>query len=219
MQKMTLVVTTLLLITSASISAFAQTPEKKEDDKKPTTTADAWRQALPANEQTSDTPPVVVMQESRNNVDARETAEQIESRVLDLQQKFMEAFKGRDWVALRQLLADDFMPTGMNMPEAQADKARFIDWATKSSEIKSYAVDKTKVRVYPSAMAIVTTYYKQKAVVDGVSADADFVATNVWVKRQKQWQAVSHHVSQLPKTVTPVSSPTQTTKTAAKQTP
>ena len=214
MQKMTLVITTLLLITSASVSAFAQTPEKKEGEKKPATTADAWRQALPASEQTSDTPPVVVMEESRNNIEVRETAEQIESRVLDLQQKFMEAFKGRDWVALRQLLADDFMPTGMNMPESQADKTRFIDWAAKNSEIKSYAVDKTKVRVYPAATAIVTTYYKQKTVVDGVSADADFVATNVWVKRQKQWQAVSHHVSQLPKTVTPVSRPTE-----AKQTP
>ncbi|MDQ3131287.1 MAG: nuclear transport factor 2 family protein [Acidobacteriota bacterium] len=214
MQKIISIVTTLLLITSASICAFAQSTDKKEDEKKSATTVDAWRQALPANEQTSDTPPVVVMEESRNNVEVRETAEQIESRVLDLQQKFMEAFKGRDWVALRQLLADDFMPTGINMPESQADKTRFIDWATKNSEIKSYAVDKTKVRVYPAATAIVTTYYKQKTVVDGVSADADFVATNVWVKRQKQWQAVSHHVSQLPKTVTTVSRPTE-----AKQNP
>lgn len=214
MQKMISIATTLLLITSASICAFAQSTDKKEDEKKSATTADAWRQALPANEQTSDTPPVVVMEESRNNIEVRETAAQIESRVLDLQQKFMEAFKGRDWVALRQFLADDFMPTGINIPESQADKARFIDWATKNSEIKSYAIEKTKVRVYPAATAIVTTYYKQKTVVDGVSADADFVATNVWVKRQKQWQAVSHHVSQLPKTVTTVSRPTE-----AKQNP
>jgi len=214
MQKIISIVTTLLLITSASICAFAQSTDKKEDEKKSATTVDAWRKALPANEQTSDTPPVVVMEESRNNVEVRETAEQIESRVLDLQQKFMEAFKGRDWVALKQLLADDFMPTGINIPESQADKTRFIDWATKNSEIKSYAIEKNKVRVYPAATAIVTTYYKQKTVVDGVSADADFVATNVWVKRQKQWQAVSHHVSQLPKTVTTVSRPTE-----AKQNP
>jgi len=213
MQKMILVITTLLLITSASISAFAQNPEKKETEKKEGTTADAWRKALPASEQTSDTAPEVIMEESRNNIEAKETAAQIETRILDLQQRLIEAVKGRDWVALKQLLADDFMPAGANIPESQSDKTHFIDWATKNSEIKSYAVEKTKVRVYPSSLAVVTTYFKQKTVVDGVSSDADFIATDVWVKRRKQWQAVSHHVSQLPKTVTTVSRPAEAKKT------
>ncbi len=69
MQKMILVITLLLLTTSASISVQAQSPEKKETDKKETTTADAWRQALPEGEQFSNTAPVVVMEESTDNVD------------------------------------------------------------------------------------------------------------------------------------------------------
>ncbi len=214
MQKMISVVATLLLITSAAISVQAQNTEKKETEKKETTTADAWRQALPANEQTYDTPVPVVMEESRDNVEARETAAQIETRILDLERRLMEAFKQRDSVALKQLLADDFMPAGANITESQSDKTRFIEWVLKNSELKSYAVDKTKVRVYPASLAVVTTYYKQKTVIDGVPTDVDFIATDVWVKRNKQWQIVSHHVSQLPKTVTTVSRPAK-----AKQTP
>lgn len=209
MQKMILVITAVFFITSASIGAYAQNTEKKDTGKKETTTADAWRQALPASEQTSAAPPVVVMEESTDNVEAKETAEQIKTRILDLERRLIEASKGRDSVALKQLLADDFMPAGANITESQSDKTRFIEWTLKNSELKSYAAEKTKVRVYPAATAIVTTYYKQQTVVDGVPTDADFVATDVWVKRKKQWQAVSHHVSQLPKTVMPFSRPTQ----------
>ncbi len=63
MQKMILVITTVLLITAANISAYAQNADKKEPEKKETTTVDAWRQALPEREQP--TPPVVVMEEKR----------------------------------------------------------------------------------------------------------------------------------------------------------
>jgi hypothetical protein len=214
MQKMILVIIAVLLITAANISVYTQNTDKKETEKKETTTADAWRQALPANEQTYDTPAPVVMEESRDNVEARETAAQIETRILDLERRLMEAFKQRDSVALKQLLADDFMPAGANITESQSDKTRFIEWTLKNPELKSYAVEKTKVRVYPSSLAVVTTYYKQQTVVAGVPSEVDFIATDVWVKRKKQWQAVSHHVSQLPKTVTTVSRPAK-----AKQTP
>lgn len=195
MQKMILIIATLFLITSASIDAHAQNTEKKEPEK--TTAVDAWRQALPESEQTSNTP-VVVMDESTNRVEVRETPEQVEERILALEQKLMEALKGRDSVALKYLLADDFIPAGVNITAAQPDKARFIEWSLKNLEIKSYTVEKTTVRVYQST-AVVTVQYKRQAAVAGVPSDGNFIATDVWVRRGKQWQAVSHHVSPLPK--------------------
>ncbi len=207
MRKMTLVITTLLLITSASISAYAQATDKKDTQKKETTTVDAWRQALPTTEQSSDTSSTVVMEESRDNVEAKETAAQIETRILELERRLIEAFKQRDGIALEQLLADDFMPVGVNISESLSNKLSFIEWTVKNAELKSYAVEKTKVRVFSATTALVTTYYKQKTAVAGVNSDADFTATNFWVKRQKQWRAVSHHVSQLPKTVITASQP------------
>ncbi len=196
MQKMILAVTTLLLITLASISAYAQNTDKKETEK--TTTVDAWRQALPQAEQTSDTPPVVVMEESRDNVEAKETATQVEKRILDLELRLMEALKQRDSVALKYLLADSFMPAGLNITESQSDKTSFIEWAVKKLELKSYTVEKTTVRVYPTT-AVVTVRYKRQATIAGSPSNGDFITTDVWVKRGKLWQAVSHHISQLSK--------------------
>lgn len=197
---MILVMTALLLTTFASISVNAQATDKKEPEKKETTTAtlDAWRKALPEGEQPDQ--PMVVMEESRDNVETRETPAQIEKRVLDLEGRLMEALKQRDSAALSYLLADGFIPAGLNVTEAQSDKTRFIEWALKNSELKSYIVEKTTVRVYPST-AVVTVRYKRQASSAGASSDGDFIATDVWVKRGKLWQAVSHHVSQLPKSV------------------
>lgn len=192
-KKLILTAAALFLITAANAAAQAQVIGEKDADK--ATTANAWRQALPQNEQTSDTPPVVVRSESRDNVEVEETAAQIEKRIIDLENRLMEAVKKRDTVVLNQLLASDFMPVGANITALQSDKTRFIDWTLKNLDLKSYTIEKTTVRVYPST-AIVTVNYKQQAVVGGAPANGDFVATDVWVKRGKMWRAVSHHVSQ-----------------------
>ncbi|HLM02247.1 MAG TPA: nuclear transport factor 2 family protein, partial [Pyrinomonadaceae bacterium] len=77
-------------------------------------------------------------------------------------------------------------------------KTRYIEWALRNLELKSYNLEKTTVRVYPST-AIVTFNYKRQATVAGAPADGDFIVTDVWVKRGKRWQAASHHISPLPK--------------------
>lgn len=199
MQKFILAAVTFSVITLTGTSAYAQKIESKEDKKTPASTFDAWRGSLPAEaEQSPNSQPAIIAEESTNNVETRETAEEIEKRVLDLQVKLMEALKLRDSVALGYLLADDFVPTGANLTEAQSDKPRYIQWALKNSEIKSYTLEKTTVRSYRTA-AVVTSRYKQQTVVAGVPSSGEFVSTNVWVKRGKQWQAVSHHISQLSK--------------------
>lgn len=198
MRKTILVTIALLLITSANITAKAQNTEKKEDEKPKTTTVDAWRESIPQGEQISDTPPVVVMEESRDNVEKKESAAEIEKRVLALDQRLMEAIKQRDAAALQYLLAEDFIFAGVNIPGTQTDKTRYIDWALKKFELKTYSFEKTTVRAFPSA-AIVTTNYKRQAVIAGSPSDGDFIVTNVWVKRGKLWQAVSQHNSQTAK--------------------
>lgn len=199
MRKISLVITTLLLITLTSIGAYAQNGEKKETQKPTTSTVEAWRGAMPESEQSPNTAPAVIMEESRDNVETRETTAEIEKRVLDLQLRLMEAFKQHDLVALNQLLADDFVPVGFNITDAQSDKTRYIQSALKNSEFKSYILEKTTVRAYRTT-AIVTVRYKQQTVTAaGAPSDNSFIATDVWVKRGKQWQAVSRHITQLPK--------------------
>lgn len=199
MRKIITAATILFLTTLTSVSAFAQAAEKKDEEKPKTTTVDAWREAMPlGTEQTSDTQPVVVVEESKDNVEAEEANAQIEKRVIELEKRLMEALKQRDTVALNHLLADDFTPVGVNITGAQPDKINYIKWATKNLELKSYVLDKTSVRIYPTT-AVVTFNYKRQASIAGAPSDGDFTVTDVWIKRGKRWQAVSHHVSQMPK--------------------
>ncbi len=194
---MILATAALVFITLTGVSADAQNTNKKEDEKPKTTTVDAWRNALPQSE-TTGIPPVVVMEESTDNVEVAEDTTQIEKRIIDLEQRLMEALKQRDPAALKVLLADDFMLAGVNIPGTQPDKTRFIEWAQKKLELKSYIIQKTTVRVYPTT-AVVTTSYKRQAKIAGLPTDGDFTVTDVWVKRGKRWQAVSHHISRLEK--------------------
>jgi hypothetical protein len=197
MQKTILFIITLLLITLTGINAQAQNTEKKEAEKPQTTTTtvDAWREATPLSEQSYYTPPAVVEAESSDNVESKETDAQIEKRILDLEQRLMEALKKRDPVMLKHLLAEDFVPAGVNITAAQPDKTRYIEWALKNLELKSYTLGKTTVRVFRTT-AIVTVNYKRQATIAGLPSNGDFIITDVWVKREKQWKAVSHHISQ-----------------------
>lgn len=207
MQKIILsIISALLLITLAKTDTHAQNTEKKEGEK--TTTIDAWRQALPDNNQSSDTPPAVVMEESKDNVEGEETPEQIEKRILDLERRLMEALKLRDRAVLRRFLADDFVLAGVNTAAnatgtgtnaaQSSDKTRYIEWALRNLELKTYNLEKAVVRVFPSTV-VVTFNYKRQASVAGSPADGDFTVTDVWVKRGKRWQAVAHHISPLSK--------------------
>lgn len=196
-KTITAIIPALLFIILVSVGASAQDTEKKESPK--TTTIDAWREALPGGDQPTVDAPTTVTKAPKENVE--ETPDQIERRILILERNLMEALKLRDSAALKRFLADDFILAGINIGETgapQPDKARYIDWAVKNLELKSYNVEKTTVRVFPS-MAVVTVNYKRQASVAGAPSDGDFIVTDVWIKRGNRWQAVSHHISQSPK--------------------
>jgi ketosteroid isomerase-like protein len=197
-KKILVIAPALLLIAFAGVSVRAQGTEKKETEK--TTTIDAWRQAMPDGDQSPNTPPRVAMNESKDNAESEETPAQIEKRILDLERRLTEAVKMRDAATLERFLADDFVLAGMNLTgsETQPVKTRYIEWALRNPELKSYNPEKTTVRVYPST-AIVTFNYTRQAKVAGSTADGDFIVTDVWVKRGKRWQAAARHISLLPK--------------------
>ena len=180
---------TLLFITLGNSGIKAQTPEKKDTETPQTTTVDAWRNALPP--QSEVTAPAAAEADA---FEGEETESQVENRILNLEQRLLEALRQRDQATLKNLLADDIVIAGLNIPGAQSDKVRFIDWAQKKLELKSYTVQKTAIRVFPLT-AVVTVHYKRQASIAGAPSDGDFIVTGVWVKRGKQWQAISHHIS------------------------
>ena len=195
MKKAILFSLALIFLTLANDSVRAQ---NKDDEKKPqpatTTTVDAWREVAPLSEQ-----PMVVTAAPNEASEVAESNQQIEKRISALETALSESLKKSDSEALRQLLADDFVPVGGNLTGKQAGKNGFIDWVLKNGEHKSFAVDKMKVRVYGTDTAIATVQYNKITTGTPAATDGGFVATDVWVKRGNFWLVASHHISPLPK--------------------
>lgn len=192
MHKITPLMAVILLLTLANLTANAQDKEKTEKPK--TTTVDAWRNALPVSEQ----PPTSASTDESSVPEVAETPAEIEKKVLALEKNLMEALKTRDSAALKNLLADDFLLAGINIAGTKSDKIRYIDWAVKNLELKTYILDKTVVRAFPTT-AIVTYSYKRQANIGATPSDGEFTVTDVWVKRGERWLAISHHISPSPK--------------------
>ncbi len=194
MQKLILAAAAFLFITSTGVAAFAQSNDNKEEKKPEMTTIDAWRNALPANEQPAYVPPAKSDDRLDNDSDSEETPAEIEKRILDLEGALMEAVKQRDSKTLKILLSDDFVLAGVNISGAQTDKMRYINWTQSKLSLKSYTMERPSVHPYATA-AVVTYNYKRQATVGDAPSDGDFTVTDVWVKRGNRWQAVSHHIS------------------------
>ncbi|MEO5858733.1 MAG: nuclear transport factor 2 family protein [Pyrinomonadaceae bacterium] len=193
MRTINLIAAQFLVIAVIGGNLYSQSPKDKE--KKPQTTADAWREALPQAE--TSTPATLVPEESRDNVEGKESAAQTEKRILELEHRLMESLKSRDLTSLGFLLADDFVLSGLELAGTQSDKERYIRWATGQLQLRSYDVEKVLVRAYP-ATAVVTLKYKRQASIGDSPSDGDFTVTNVWVRREKLWRITSHHISQIP---------------------
>lgn len=198
MKKMILTASACAFIALTGIGAHAQDTDKKDEKKSEPTTLDAWRGALPANEQPAYQPTTKIVGRLNNDPDSEETPAEIEQRVLALEARFLKALNQRKPEALNKLIADDFVIAGVNIPGAQSDKGRFIDWTQKQFNLKSYTMDRPTVHTYATA-AVVSYNYKRQASVGNMPADGDFTVTDVWVKNNDQWQLVSHHISPLPK--------------------
>lgn len=189
MKKVFLLTIALIFLTLSSEMVCAQVPGKKEPEaNKPTSTSiDAWREAIPQNEEST------VVTAAKNEVpEVAESSQQIEKIVTDLELKLAESLKMNDSATLKLLLADNFVPVGNNITKAQTGKNNFIKWALKNAERKSLSIEKITVRVFGSDTAIATVIFKK----DPQNAAADgFVATDVWVRTGNSWQAASHHIS------------------------
>ena len=198
MRKLILPAAAFIFVSLSGVAVFAQSTDNKEEKKPETTTIDAWRGALPASEQPAYVPPPKSNDRLNNDADVEETPAEIEKRILDLEGSLMEAVKLRDSKTLRNLLSDDFVIAGINIPGAQNDKVRYINWAHSKLSLKSYTVERPTVHPFATA-AVVTYNYKRQATIGDAPSDGDFTVTDVWVKRGNRWQAVSHHISPMPK--------------------
>jgi FKBP-type peptidyl-prolyl cis-trans isomerase len=113
----------------------------------------------------------------------------IKQTVIDLERQWFDAIKRRDAAALNRLLAEDY--TSTNQDGTVSDKAGILE-SIKSGDfqIEAVKVEDQQVRVYGNT-ALVTGHATWSGSVRGKKSAADIRHSQLWVRRQGRWQAVS----------------------------
>jgi ketosteroid isomerase-like protein len=120
----------------------------------------------------------------------------IEQELRQLEREWDGAIVRKDTATLDRILSDDFVyidSVGGINPKAD------IIQGLKNSEavIEPFETEDVVVRVYGNT-AILTGRFTQKATYKGQTFTGQFRYTDVYVKRENRWQAVSAHASRIP---------------------
>jgi uncharacterized protein (TIGR02246 family) len=116
-----------------------------------------------------------------------------EREILALQHTWMKAVMAHDAAALQDILAEDFTLTSVHSSGELVGKAEYIGSFGKVKN-SLFSFRDVIVRIY-GEMAVVNSRFNQQYTADQKEAAGDFLLTDVWVKRNGRWQAVSRHAS------------------------
>ena|SRR5436309_16012162 len=122
-----------------------------------------------------------------------------EREILALQHTWMKAVMAHDAATLQGILADDFTLTSVHSSGELVSKSEYI---ASFGKVKNslFSFRDVIVRIY-GEMAVVNSRFNQQYVGEQKEAAGDFLLTDVWVKRNGRWQAVSRHSSRPAMTV------------------
>ena len=113
----------------------------------------------------------------------------------DIQQQLIKAWVTRDRSALERLLAPDWMVTHVDgRISTREDVLR--DFDTGANRLLEGQVDDVKVRLF-EGFAIVTGRTRARGEYKGQKYDVTLRFTDVFVRRNQEWQAVASHASRI----------------------
>ena len=121
----------------------------------------------------------------------------MEKLFLELETKWMNAWKNKDEKTCRNILADDFTLTSSLSSGGLVDKE---GWIAKLEQYhcQDFRFDKIKVRVYDNT-CVVNSWFHQDATANEKDWSGDFLMTDVWVNKNGEWKVVARHANWLQK--------------------
>jgi len=122
----------------------------------------------------------------------------MEQKFIDLETKWMDAWKNKDEATARKIIADEFTLTSSLSTGDLVNKEEWIEKVLHNFDCKELRIDKLQVRVY-NKTAVLNIWFHQDAVVNGKDWNGDFLLTDVWVQKNEDWQVVARHSSWLQK--------------------
>ncbi|GAB6197613.1 nuclear transport factor 2 family protein [Lysobacter xanthus] len=131
---------------------------------------------------------------------ARDDPETEEFRRLEV--AWSEAIRAQDRTKLESFLAPEYTLTAAQPTQLSVtDRAEWLQNATTGYKLHEFTFKQIVVRRYGN-VAVVSSFYTQRATVNGRDRSGDAFLTDVWVKVRGKWK-VSARYSSSPKASTP----------------
>jgi ketosteroid isomerase-like protein len=115
----------------------------------------------------------------------------LEETIIGLERKWAEAIVNRDIATLEELIADDFVGTSWTGDTYSKNKA-MTDIEFRIFVAESMKLEDVKVNVFGDT-AVVTLTQVEKSKYDNLDCSGRYGYSDVWVKRNGRWQAVSSY--------------------------
>ena len=115
--------------------------------------------------------------------------------LIDLEQRWNDAFYKKDLEFIRSVLADEFVATYDD--GTRGDKAKELKLAAEfDQQVESAIQDEFTVKIYGDTAVIWFTLHVV-GIKQGKQAELTLHYTDVWVMRDGRWQCVSAHSTRL----------------------
>ena len=120
----------------------------------------------------------------------------IDLEIKKLAHDWLDAVRRRDGLELDRILADDFLISGWQPNGQLAGKQFYIEDCLRPVAVEqgSFAFKEWQSRIYGN-VAIVNCVLDVSALVNGLPWGGEFSITDVWVREQGAWKAVTRHTS------------------------
>lgn len=121
----------------------------------------------------------------------------VEKEILGLEEELTRTEMRLDIDALERIYADDIMVTApigicVDKPAVMAE----VRQAADKARVERYDKDNLKVRAYGET-AVSSYRISAEATFEGTEINRQFCITNVWMKRDGNWQIVARHTANL----------------------
>lgn len=139
---------------------------------------------------------LVLLGISLSPISALTNKAEIEKALTQLERDWIEAGKNKDKATLERIIADDWVSVSWEgKPYTKAES--IADNLAADTQLESYTLDPLKVRVFGDT-GIVTGGNTEKSRFKGKETSGHYAWTDVFMKRNGRWQAVSSHTSRFP---------------------
>ena len=117
-----------------------------------------------------------------------------EAEIMQLAHTWIEAVQRTDLETLERLIAPEYVLQAQGL--GRVSREEWMRAAQQSAyEIHSFTYEDVRIHIYYGDTAVMQSRYSQQATFQGQDRSGEMLITDVWVRRDEDWQVVARHSS------------------------